>query len=135
VSKLGIAVRHPPTWSRYTEGRVTVWEAKTQTGGRGIDEVGVAHVSAAPATSSLDEFARSFFAGVAALKIGTATGDERQADLALTYTRTGAPVRVALHAERSPRHVSVMLARTSATPADAAPKLLEQFRTGITSIP
>jgi len=135
VSRLGVTVRHPPAWSRYTQARLTVWVATTRTGARGIDEVGIGRLDAAPATSALDQFARSFFAGSPDLTIAAATGDEQQADLALTYTRTGAPARVALHAERSPRGVTVTLARTPATPKGTAVKQLAQFRAGITTTP
>jgi hypothetical protein len=135
VSRLGVTVRHPPAWSRYTQARLTVWVATTRTGGRGIDEVGIGRLDAAPATSALDQFARSFFAGSPDLKIAAATGDEQQADLALTYIRTGARVRVALHGERGPRGVTATLARTPATPKDTAAKLLAEFRAGITTTP
>jgi len=135
VSGLGVTVRHPPAWSRYTQARVTVWVITSRTGGRGIDEVGIGRLDAAPATSALDQFARSFFAGSPDLKIAAATGDEQQADLALTYIRTGARVRVALHGERGPRGVTATLARTPATPKDTAAKLLAEFRAGITTTP
>lgn len=135
VSSLGLTVRHPPAWTRYPLQKVTVWGPTTQTGGRGVDEVGVGLLAPAPAPAALDAFARSFFAGQPGLQIAAATGTARRADLSLTYRRTDVPVRVVLHGERGDRGVLLTLARAAASPENGAALLLGQFRAGVSTVP
>ncbi len=133
MNSLGLDVRHPPAWSAHLLGRVTLWERTTPAGGRGVQEVGIARLAPAPATTALERFAGSFFAGQPGLQVPAATGDDQQGDLTIAYRRSGVPVHVALHAARDAHGVLLTLARAPATPQNAAAALLAQFRAGVSA--
>jgi len=133
VSSLGLDVRHPPTWSRHLLGKVTLWERTTPAGGRGVQEVGIGRLAPAAATTALEQFARSFFAGQPGLQVPAATGGDQRGDLTIAYRRSGVPVNVALHGAQAPQGVLLTLARAPATTPTAAAALLAQFLAGVSA--
>jgi len=133
VSSLGLDVRHPPTWSRHLLGKVILWERNTPGGGRGVQEVGIGRLAPAPATTALEQFARSFFAGQPGLQVPAATGDDQRGDLLVAYRRSAVPVHVALHGAQDPHGVVLTLARAPATTPTAAAALLAQFLAGVSA--